>query len=1087
MGQQEEKDAGLAAYLTNSPTGKLSTAELIDRYYRFLAPQESNDNYVLNYIDDGGSVSPERKVIESYIGSIPKSGIKIIEDLRVPDEADQPPKGYGLLYNTMHHGKQEGKTRYLDEAYWAPSYNSTTAPPVDSKTGSVFPVNPAGDFFKEVVGGEGAAPPVDFTINVLRGPIVNEARRNTIEIETFLNHMPSIFPSQMVPYFDIEFQFAVDAIPWDKGYAETSTLYQLQRPSLFRFLMGSQVQLFDSKNPNAGGLLLTAADLNLSFPVPLKPKTKVVLTPEDYSYFAGMELFTAPQALSNMDKLGAAAGSRLQSVQPFLPPASLIAAQVSMMNAGAGSFIHKKAEVTMKIHDKARLVEFSEFLRSAEGYRGLTVWLTYGWLAPRGRGEDDIYAKFINENMLHREAFMIKNNSFSFDAQGQVEVKLDMVSKGYKSIESETIDIGNPKKSVFGRLSALLDRIKKNRKAFGSAPEGAGTDVRIYQILDSATSGNLDIDVPGPELVTVLRSAKETLANKKGISDKDRAAALELLGDVESLYAKKPDSTGGGGKEVTQQSLVVKKDIINYNKKRFDQCTNIQSPDPFLPDPRKVVGSNKVFSGELIKSMNDQSGPTAAEYQKSYKKPVGKGSASSSTRQATGAPQKIDTNRTLVSFGKLFSVFCMPSLLRSAEIEGLDEVQVSFYQFNDSCGPLSLHSIAEFPINIDDFQQQFSEMVYQRGGEAMTVQEFMNFVCNSQFSDSRSPGFGMRSYYEPYDVNKPQETKSADEATFNGKMSEWIAKWGGFRKPNVAIKMETVATRPAGKVDLLYKLQRNVGINPEPETPTIAGEDPVKKIKKISIYDKQYTPHSKISQIVRDSEGTFASYEGKPAQDFIDARSKTFKENPGTIEELERLFFKNVTRVPIKRVTSGRNILKDFIKDTVPTLTIGTNGTLIYNVKLASKTDGLLGTVNLQGGAYRSKATMAPNGLSMGEYSLPMRVVPASMTMSSLGCPIADVYQQYFIDFGTGTTIDNLYTVTQLNHNFTPGKFETNWTFTYTDGYGRFYGAPKLEEMLKDFVSSTNERPAAPTAPTTPAASTAPVASAATPSGPTKK
>jgi len=72
------------------------------------------------------------------------------------------------------------------------------------------------------------------------------------------------------------------------------------------------------------------------------------------------------------------------------------------------------------------------------------------------------------------------------------------------------------------------------------------------------------------------------------------------------------------------------------------------------------------------------------------------------------------------------------------------------------------------------------------------------------------------------------------------------------------------------------------------------------------------------------------------------------------------------------------------------------------------------------------------------------------------------LYQTYFVDFGTGTTLDAMYACTQLSHNFGPGKFETSWTFAYTDGYGKFFGAPNIKELLKNVDDATGEKQGTP-------------------------
>jgi len=88
-------------------------------------------------------------------------------------------------------------------------------------------------------------------------------------------------------------------------------------------------------------------------------------------------------------------------------------------------------------------------------------------------------------------------------------------------------------------------------------------------------------------------------------------------------------------------------------------------------------------------------------------------------------------------------------------------------------------------------------------------------------------------------------------------------------------------------------------------------------------------------------------------------------------------------------------------------------------------------------------------------------VIPAQMNMMSLGNPLATMAQQYFIDFQTGTTLDNLYIVTGHNHTFSPGKFETQWTFGYSDAYGVFEGAPNIVQQIALLRGDVPKDPAA--------------------------
>lgn len=134
---------------------------------------------------------------------------------------------------------------------------------------------------------------------------------------------------------------------------------------------------------------------------------------------------------------------------------------------------------------------------------------------------------------------------------------------------------------------------------------------------------------------------------------------------------------------------------------------------------------------------------------------------------------------------------------------------------------------------------------------------------------------------------------------------------------------------------------------------------------------------------------------------------------------------------------------KEELQNGVPLITIGTNGSLILNSAVASKTDGSQQAVYLAQAmkANPDTGTLAPtkNPVAEPDNNLPLRTLPVQLTMTSLGCPIAKLYQKYFVDFFTGTSIDNLYMCTQIQHTLGPGKFTTSWTFMQdTGGYSRF-------------------------------------------------
>lgn len=146
--------------------------------------------------------------------------------------------------------------------------------------------------------------------------------------------------------------------------------------------------------------------------------------------------------------------------------------------------------------------------------------------------------------------------------------------------------------------------------------------------------------------------------------------------------------------------------------------------------------------------------------------------------------------------------------------------------------------------------------------------------------------------------------------------------------------------------------------------------------------------------------------------------------------------------------------VKRHISRMVPTIVYGGNASSVINANLASKQDPLLATTQMQAMASKQgkPSVLSSNGSDVG--GLPLRVIPASLTLTSLGCPLLTYAQMFFVDFNTGTTIDNVYALTGLTHTIAQGKFESQLTLTFADAYGQFFGAEKVSDYFKKAISA---------------------------------
>jgi hypothetical protein len=134
------------------------------------------------------------------------------------------------------------------------------------------------------------------------------------------------------------------------------------------------------------------------------------------------------------------------------------------------------------------------------------------------------------------------------------------------------------------------------------------------------------------------------------------------------------------------------------------------------------------------------------------------------------------------------------------------------------------------------------------------------------------------------------------------------------------------------------------------------------------------------------------------------------------------------------RISGGTSVLKEFLRRTMPYVIFGAQGTTIRQANLTSIQDPALSTVNM----LRSQQTtqLDPNGEQPG--GLPLQIIPCELSLSTFGCPLIDFAQQFFIDFQTGTSVDNIYGVVGITHRISPGEFSTEARLAPLDAYGTY-------------------------------------------------
>lgn len=858
----------------------------------------------------------------------------------------------------------------------------------------------------------------DMSITVVNSPFVSPLVRDAQKVELFLNFLPSIVLSRCVPYLELEFAF-------DRGF-DKETEKKLTTAGMLKFLLGGvevadgtpDSVMFKSRSWTEGGSTKSSA---------------------------GMEMFTSPQTLVNMNPVKE--GSRYVDVlDPTRPFASLESVAINVApTKGIMSF--KKATAIIKLHDRSRLSELADLIQPTT-YTRSTVWLTYGWRHPYEPSADksaETYADFINNNMLTKEAYGVKNAGFSFDAVGQVTITLELFTKSVSELRDLKIsDDKNSFKTITKEIESLAREIGDLRKKYKLDPPGLTKEIRGYMILDAAESGQFPTDLKPSEIKESISKLRKSLEAAGRI---EKGHVDPLIKALEQLYA----TEGGKGKE---DKFKFKEATSNLAKTiSYEKFRELSSGyDPFLifgEKNEKMKSETGNDDNPLLKHIN------AYNTQKD-----------SVSEELIKELKEKNLSKTVCSFGKLFSVFMTNALI---QLPAIDEFQIMFYMLNDRCGPASCTNIAEFPIDVPVFMRQYKEVIEAKGTEAMSVEEFVKLAVDAQLNDPRAIPYGFRTA----GVYKPWNSKEKDpviQAKMNdlheSLLSSLNGKRGTFQMPQIEVHIESTHEKFKGTdaVDLLQYYEqpgKRPGSVPSSKDQQSAGFSNLKKIVRIHIYDKTANPYKTAAQILRHDSSAGTSYVEIDPDPWVKKKSEsTVQVVQNVLKDFAKVITATgntgiqLTNMRIEPDVNNQQV-KHMVSKMVPSIIYGMNASAVLEASITSKQDAKLTAAQLLGLNSGRSVIATPAG--GGQGGLPLKVIPAALTIRTIGCPLLNYSQLFFCDFNTGTTIDNIYGISGLNHNFSPGKFESSLTMAFYDAYGKYEAAPSVVGKLKSLITGLDK------------------------------
>ena len=873
-----------------------------------------------------------------------------------------------------------------------------------------------------------------YSINV-NNPFLGPVTRDVGAVEIFMNAMPTLELSKCVPYINLEL------ITLRRTVGTTA-------PSL---------TLIGFLNPPSLG----SADSSMLGAQTERVRSEVLDLGNGIR--SGIELFTAPQTLVNM---GATGPEFVPVIDRFRPLASLGNLSLSTkLQGGTLSFTTGRLELT--IHDRSRLRDLASFVKP-DLYGTTFLDITYGWSHPEGGiSSPNSYGKFLDA-LKTQTRYRISNSTYTFEEGGSVKVTLSIQSVG--SIDLLHLGPRNTSsamKSVEALCRALNERLAELRLK-GTSPTPS---LAQYDVIDTIKDPTSLLRVAGDK-DEIKKLAKLITSGK--IDAEIKSSLSSLLGSINSNSTEAKGEAGTLRASLSKGYDEILASIPNFN----DDALSSQ----FITADKGVDATG---DGPRVRALSDNTVLFSGADKKSPETEVtGSGKAN------FGAPNDaaFASMDKYVSFGSVFMKMVADPIRASGQY---DEVQVIFYPFNKYAGAVHDLPISCFPME----RGRFEEAIRKAAKETpeLSCRAIIRLMKDRFIGFPPSRAYLMAGFYNQSSANDgtiateernqtqavvgPKGEKITCTVNFQLTLEQRLARVG---IPEMTMKMPQVEVA----VDASKMLDTN-------GSPITDDRGNTKTILKMHVYDAAMDPHGTFTEIMNSVKENELGMIQVPVADYNAARvggsstAVALKESnvsafitagldTGVLEAItlptqqataegnhtaDDLVAQVANGTVLLRVAGSFEEVKRLVSTGMPTLTYGSSTSAITNATLTTGGGAGLANVMLQR-AFTSPGEVSAENLNTG---VPMQILPAQLSISTMGCPLFNPMQRFFIDFGTGTSLDSVYFVTAVDTTIGKDGYKTDLKMSYGQGFATYVSINKqLAMMTANFGAATPDVAGAP-------------------------
>tara|TARA_B100000900_G_scaffold416113_1_gene449198 strand:- start:6233 stop:9661 length:3429 start_codon:yes stop_codon:yes gene_type:complete len=801
-----------------------------------------------------------------------------------------------------------------------------------------------------------------------------------------------------------------------------------------------------------------------------------------------MDIFTSPQMMSNAninssqsDLKGTAMGNHvLEPISPFLTLNSL---SVDISGMGVGLFSSKVASMELTLHDRSRLPDIASLV--APNQFGLTkIIIEYGWSHPEGSPtgySDNKVAQFLNSSR-DRGVYTVKSSNFSFGDGNTVKISLSLACYGSDETRSISAAAGAqiPLTVFKPTIKRVIDKILEDNSDNIKDDKSKNTlrHKEVRHLLNVSQRNT----VSNTSLITYKQYTD--IVGKYYQDIKEKSVKLDKKEFVKALA----NLIGPDGKELIAdtETSVTKTEL----KKRIESAATEDDQNA----TELIYGKLYALTKSLPKDISDLSLDPFSIAVADFVDKIGDSSTSSGvstpgssikkaieklkTPPAGASFTKLDETTNTVSMGKVFMSFIGHSLAMSGLF---DEVQMFFYPFNTKAGGARMHTTASFPINKDELFEVVVKKLSKNPN--MTINSFFNLIERKIMRNNKNTTYGLAGAYKTYEEElaaleknieelKKEQTREKEqqgedyEGASEGlktKEQEIIAakrlskekrkegiestctriysgdggppQFTTFVRPNISMYMETLT-----------------GISVE-DKKAISGEanslsDKAKYEKaicRVHIYDEEAMSRpfeSFLNSLLTEGSAGRAVVQSSNAPVSKDVKAKDVDPSISGAEFKGKL--KNYV------IDSHPSVIKQSVKRAYPSITYGASTGTIKSINVTSNVSNNVSQVILVS-SIANKGNPQKDDNPYDNFD-EMTVVPATVSVTMLGNPYIQRGNQIYIDFGTNTTLDNIYTVKSVRHSITAGDFSTQVDLIFA-GQGE---VSSIREKVSKAIESLN-------------------------------